>query len=283
MISPRLLLIVALRAAGAAADCSTADEGYVATLFEEGKTCETQVTNLGTFDTVDECAAAGAAFAAEESTTCDYLMWSPQYSSTNAPWGCRCCDGAATKKDNAFWDMYEVTYCPCSQYNKQKAVHVYPEFERDLGIANAFDVVTEVVWSDLADLERHGKNGLYEATQFGLAGTTSRGYFGPQVTGQRLQADEDQQVLFSAWDKDGLALPRREPASRGRDDFRELLTGKKGKACLPTRVVGTSTAPGTATTARRRATAARARSARCSSPSRWAPCTGRACGARRSA
>ena len=63
MISPRLLLIVALRAAGAAADCSTADEGYVATLFEEGKTCETQVTNLGTFDTVDECAAAGAAFA----------------------------------------------------------------------------------------------------------------------------------------------------------------------------------------------------------------------------
>ncbi|KAK7254439.1 hypothetical protein SO694_0051500 [Aureococcus anophagefferens] len=71
MISPRLLLIVALRAAGAAADC---DEGYGATLFEEGKTCETQVTNLGTFDTVNECAAAGAAFAAEESKTCDYIM-----------------------------------------------------------------------------------------------------------------------------------------------------------------------------------------------------------------
>ncbi|KAH8092345.1 hypothetical protein JL720_5314 [Aureococcus anophagefferens] len=77
MISPRLLLIVALRAAGAAADC---DEGYGATLFEEGKTCETQVTNLGTFDTVNECAAAGAAFAAEESKTCDYIMWSDRFS-----------------------------------------------------------------------------------------------------------------------------------------------------------------------------------------------------------
>ena len=94
MISPRLLLIVALRAAGAAADC---DEGYGATLFEEGKTCETQVTNLGTFDTVNECAAAGAAFAAEASKTCDYIMWSDQFSDWNAPWGCRCCDGAATK------------------------------------------------------------------------------------------------------------------------------------------------------------------------------------------
>ena len=290
MISPRLLLIVALRAAGAAADC---DEGYGATLFEEGKTCETQVTNLGTFDTVNECAAAGAAFAAEASKTCDYIMWSDRFSDWNAPWGCRCCDGAAPGTNNANWAMYEVacgaettpapTTEPCSSYNKQKAVYVYPEYERALGTANAFDVVTEVVWSDLADLERHGKNGLYEAAQFGLAGTTSSGYFGPQVTGQRLQADEDQQVLFSVWDKDGLALPRREPASRGRDDFRELSTGKKGKACLPTRVVGTSTAPGTATTARRRTTPARARSARCSSPSRWAPCTGRACGARRSA
>ena len=246
MISPRLLLIVALRAAGvAAADC---DGGYGATLFEEGKTCETQISNLGTFDNVTECAAAGAAFAAEESKTCDYLMWSDQYSPTKAPWGCRCCDGAATDKNNANWDMYEVvcgaettlapTSGPCSQYNKQKAVYVHPEFERDLGTANAFDVVTEVVWSDLADLERHGKNGLYEAATFGLAGTTSGGYFGPQVTGQRLKAGEDQQVLFSVWDKDDLALPRHEHCNRNCNDCASHIggTGTQCKVFIPVAV-----------------------------------------------
>merc|ERR1712000_69054 len=74
-------------------------------LMYEGRSCQTQTVNLGSFSTPESCAEAAKA----DSQCQGYFMHSAQFW---ANWGCRCCIDDQPGKYNDNWSMY--SYSPAT-------------------------------------------------------------------------------------------------------------------------------------------------------------------------
>ena len=90
----------------------------------------------------------------------------------------------------------------CNETSKQKALYAYFDHEPSLEDAPAFEIESEVTWTNVTSLRTWNKNGIYDAFMVYLAASPGKeamsGYFGVQAKTGNASRD---MLLFSLWDK----------------------------------------------------------------------------------
>lgn len=136
----------------------------------------------------------------------------------------------------------------CNQQTKQKSIYTTPKFSPDISSVNAFDIIGDVIWTDLDGLRNTHKNGKYMAFPVGWGPNVPSGYFGTQA----IARDKTKgQLLFSLWDhnKNGVwkaAIPTHPNCKRNCNDCAvhtgdSASDGSTGTQCKFHVPVGTGT------------------------------------------
>eukprot|EP01084_Bolivina_argentea_P055198 101202_1 len=76
------------------------------TIYISNHECNSQYKNLGTFSSVELCAAA---VFFDSSCLENEFMWSQSYSTSSPSWGCRCCQVNTVYEFNSLWAVYKFT------------------------------------------------------------------------------------------------------------------------------------------------------------------------------